>query len=47
MTREMITAGPEDELDDMMDVMTKNKFRHLPVVEGDRTRRDQSRSATS
>ena len=36
MTREMITAGPEDELDDMMDVMTKNKFRHLPVVEGDR-----------
>ena len=36
MTRKMITARPEDELTDMMDVMTKNKIRHLPVTEGDR-----------
>ena len=36
MTREMITARPEDELTDMMDVMTKNKIRHLPVMEGGR-----------
>ena len=35
MTRKMITARPEDELTDMMDVMTKNKIRHLPVMEGD------------
>ena len=35
MTTKMITARPEDELADMMDVMTKNKIRHLPVVEGD------------
>ena len=34
MTRKMITARPEDELTDMMDVMTKNKIRHLPVMEG-------------
>ncbi len=36
MTRKMITARPEDELTDMMDVMTKNKIRHLPVMEGNR-----------
>lgn len=36
MTRAMITASPEDELVDMMDVMTKNKIRHLPVMEGGR-----------
>ena len=35
MTRKMITARPEDELTDMMDVMTENKIRHLPVMEGD------------
>ena len=36
MTRKMITATPEDELTDMMDVMIKNKIRHLPVMEGGR-----------
>ncbi len=36
MTKELITAGPSDELVDMMDVMTENKIRHLPVLEGDR-----------
>ena len=36
MTREMITAGPQDRLSDMMDVMTENKIRHLPVLEGGR-----------
>ncbi len=35
MTRELITAGPGDELTDVMDVMTENKTRHLPVLEGD------------
>ena len=36
MTRELITAKPQDQLADMMDVMTENKIRHLPVMEGDR-----------
>ncbi len=36
MTRELITAGPEDQLADAMDVMTQNKIRHLPVMHEDR-----------
>ena len=36
MTREMITTRPQDELTAMMDVMTENKIRHLPVIEHDR-----------
>ncbi len=36
MTRELITATPEDRVPDMMDVMTQNKIRHLPVMEGER-----------
>ena len=36
MTRELITARPEDQLAEMMDVMTESKIRHLPVMDGDR-----------
>ena len=36
MTRELITATLEDELSQIMDVMTENKIRHLPVLEGGR-----------
>jgi len=36
MTREMLTASPEDSLARMMDVMTENRIRHLPIIEGDR-----------
>ena len=36
MTRDLITATPQDPLADVMDVMTENKVRHLPVMEGDR-----------
>jgi len=36
MTREPITATPDDELSEMMDVMTERKIRHLPVMDGDR-----------
>ena len=36
MTRKMITAHAQDELTTMMDVMTENKIRHLPVMERDR-----------
>ncbi|NNF27932.1 MAG: CBS domain-containing protein [Gemmatimonadetes bacterium] len=36
MTRDLITSSPQDRLSDMMDVMTENKIRHLPVVESGR-----------
>jgi len=36
MTRELITASPDQQLPEMMDLMTENKIRHLPVLEGDR-----------
>ena len=36
MTRELITATPEDDLSQIMDVMTENRIRHLPVLEGGR-----------
>ena len=36
MTRELITASPDQQLPEMMDLMTESKIRHLPVLEGDR-----------
>ena len=36
MTRVVITATAEDRLEDVMHVMTENKIRHLPVMDGDR-----------
>jgi CBS domain-containing protein len=36
MTRELITATPEDEPAQIMDVMTENKICHLPVLDGGR-----------
>jgi CBS domain-containing protein len=36
MTRELIVAVPEDDVNHVMDVMTQNRVRHLPVVEGGR-----------
>jgi CBS domain-containing protein len=33
MTREVRTCSPEDQLVDLMQVMTLQRFRHLPVVE--------------
>ncbi|MFQ5538506.1 MAG: CBS domain-containing protein [Gemmatimonadota bacterium] len=33
MVRDLITASPEDELGDVMEVMTARKVRHVPVVE--------------
>ena len=36
MTRDVITARPDDALAEAMDVMTEKKVRHLPILEGDR-----------
>ncbi|HWJ08080.1 MAG TPA: CBS domain-containing protein [Nocardioides sp.] len=35
MTTEVRTCSPEDELDDVMQVMTKLRFRHIPAVDAD------------
>ena len=32
MTRDLIVAVPDDDLDYAMQVMTKNRIRHLPIV---------------
>jgi len=33
MTTSLITAGPNDRLHHIMDVMTRHRVRHLPVIE--------------
>jgi CBS domain-containing protein len=35
MTSQVITATPQDTVDDCMHIMTDHRIRHLPVVEGD------------
>lgn len=35
MTAEVRTLGPDDTVDDAMQVMTTSRIRHLPVVDGD------------
>ena len=34
MSRNLIIGSPEDELDYIMGIMTKNRIRHIPVVVG-------------
>jgi CBS domain-containing protein len=36
MTREVVTAGFEDTIDEIMDRMTRGKFRHVPIMDGNR-----------
>lgn len=36
MTRKVIVGVPQDELSYVMGIMTKNRIRHLPVVDGER-----------
>jgi CBS domain-containing protein len=36
MTRDVTTCSERDHVDDIMEVMTLGRFRHLPVVEDDR-----------
>ncbi len=35
MTKQLIIAVPNDELGYVMGIMTKNKIRHLPIIEGE------------
>ncbi len=35
MTKQLIIAVPDDELDYVMGIMTKNRIRHLPIIEGE------------
>jgi CBS domain-containing protein len=34
MTRNIIVVTPDDDIDDLMTIMTQNRIRHLPVIEG-------------
>ena len=34
MTRNIIVVTPEDYIDDLMTIMTQNRIRHLPVIDG-------------
>jgi CBS domain-containing protein len=36
MTREVATCEPDDEITSLMERMTDGKFRHMPVVKGDK-----------
>ena len=36
MTSEIITCTPQDSADAVLEMMTKGRFRHLPVMEGGR-----------
>jgi CBS domain-containing protein len=33
MTRNIIVVNPEDDIDDLMTIMTENRIRHLPVID--------------
>ena len=35
MTSEVSTCSPDDDLDEVMQVMTERRFRHMPVVDAD------------
>ena len=36
MTRDLVVGVPGDDLDYVMDVMTRNRIRHLPIIEDGR-----------
>ena len=36
MTRELVICVPDDDVDYAMGIVTKNRVRHLPVMDGDR-----------
>lgn len=52
MTREVVTLGPEDTLRTAVNVVQRNRIRHIPIVEGERlvgivTDRDIKRATPS
>jgi CBS domain-containing protein len=52
MTREVVTLGPDDTLRDAVNVVQRNRIRHIPIVEGRRligivTDRDIKRATPS
>jgi CBS domain-containing protein len=36
MTEHVITCSPDFSVSDVMSIMTKGRFRHLPIVDGQR-----------
>jgi CBS domain-containing protein len=36
MTHELVTCGESDSITEVMEIMTRRKVRHLPVMEGER-----------
>lgn len=36
MTRDLVVCVPDDEVDYAMGIVTKNRVRHLPIMDGDR-----------
>ena len=32
MTRDVVTCDPDESIDNVMEIMTRGRFRHLPVV---------------
>jgi CBS domain-containing protein len=36
MTKKLITGSPEDDIEHTMGIMTQNRIRHLPILEGER-----------
>ena len=36
MTKNLITASPQDDLETVLQTMTAKRFRHLPIVDGER-----------
>jgi CBS domain-containing protein len=37
MTRNVITCSESDTVEDLMEMMTRGRFRHVPVVDGERS----------
>ncbi len=38
MTKELIVATPDDDIDYIQNIMTENRIRHIPIMDGDRVR---------
>jgi CBS domain-containing protein len=36
MTRKIVIGVPDDHIDALMAIMTNNRFRHVPIMDGDR-----------